>query len=71
MIRFCLAYCPCCMHLLDYNFAGNYFWCECDGWARLKWADRQKELEAAERYDRRPDALVDKEGVPYDGKELY
>lgn len=63
MIRFEIAYCPCCMRRLDYNRTSDYFWCECDGWAKLGYRDRQKELESAERYDtRRLKAL---EGVKY------
>lgn len=53
MIRFEIAYCPCCMRRLDYNRAADYFWCECFGWQKLTYRDRQKELDSAERYDTR------------------
>lgn len=53
MIRFDIAYCPCCMLRLHYDKQGQYFWCECDGWSHLKFSDRQKELDAAETYDTR------------------
>lgn len=55
MIRYGIAYCPSCMRRLDYNRQEDYFWCECDGWQHLAFRDREKEIEAAERFDIRRD----------------
>src|SRR4051812_1678807 len=53
MIRKALAYCPCCLLRLSYHYDGNYFYHYCAGWLKLSWSDKRKEIEAAEKYDKR------------------
>jgi len=53
MIRFAVCHCPSCYMRLQYSEVGNFFWCNCDGWSRLRYEDRKRVQKSAKQFDRR------------------